>query len=169
MFAKNFQLCITVVISLAAYVAAQSQVYCDPALCSGRSNVHIGCPGVAVNKCPADVNVINMAQHQSTILNMLNGFRNDLASGQIRNLPTGSRLAELRWDTEMSNLATIHAKQCNFAHDSCRNTKEFPWSGQNLFSSTGIRDPAACISRALQLWWNEYSVTTPTDIASYPS
>lgn len=149
-------------------VSTQSAEYCDPSLCGGRSNVHIGCPGVAVNKCPTDVRVVDMSLERVNILQKLNRYRNELASGQYGHLPQATRLAEVRWDEELSKLATVHARQCNFAHDKCRNTVEFPWSGQNLFMMTGNRNATYCVEYAVQLWWDEYKATSASDIAKYP-
>lgn len=156
------------ILFLAVATYAQRQEYCDPALCNNRANIHIGCPGVAVNNCPSDVKVMNMDEHKDWLVRKLNGFRHVLAGGEYAHLPPATRMAEVKWDDELSYLATINARQCRFGHDQCRNTVEYPYSGQNLYASSGIRNGTENLERAFNLWWNEYTVTTASDIASYP-
>lgn len=159
---------ILLALSFSVAVNGQSTTYCDPSLCSGQSNVHIACPGVAVNKCPADVKVINMADHKDRLIQKLNQFRHDLARGQHSHLPQAARLAEVRWDDELAYVATVHARQCNFAHDRCRNTFEYPYSGQNLYWSWGNTNPTQILDGAFNSWWSEVKDTRASDIASYP-
>lgn len=45
-------------------------------------------------------------------------------------------MAVMRWDSTLEQMASLNIKQCNFAHDQCRNTYKFMYSGQNL----GIRE-----------------------------
>lgn len=144
----------------------QDVKYCDPNLCNGQSNIHIGCPGVLVSSCPADAQLLNIATFKDYIVRRHNENRNLLAAGQF-NLPRAVRLAEVIWDDELAYLATLNARQCKMAHDRCRNTKEYPWSGQNIAWTWGYPSDSASIDYALNSWWGEYKDTTAQDIAKY--
>lgn len=109
-----------------------------------------------------------MAEHKDRLIQKLNEFRNDLARGQYSPLPQAARLTEVQWDDELAYVALMNAKQCIHEHDKCRVTHEYPYAGQNIFWSSGIRNETAVLEDAFNSWWNENKVTTASYIASYP-
>lgn len=157
---------VAAVLSIIPLIIAQDPKYCDPSLCNGQSNVHIGCPGVLVSSCPADAQLLNMATFKDYVVKRHNELRNSLAAGQF-GLPQAARLAEVVWDDELAYLATLNARQCKMAHDKCRSTKEFPWGGQNIAWTWGYPSDSASVDYALNSWWDEYKQTTAQDIAKY--
>ena len=69
---------------------AQNSKYCDPTLCTSWNGVvskHIGCPGTAVNVCPAGAQKTTMtAVLKAFILDKHNSYRNTLAGGGVAGL-----------------------------------------------------------------------------------
>lgn len=106
-----------IILALTVATFSQNPEYCDPALCNGTPNIHIGCPGVAIDECPEDVNIFDMSFYKDGILNQLNKLRNELAAGRISHLPQAARMPEVAWNDELSYLATINARQCRFKGD----------------------------------------------------
>jgi len=76
----------------------------------------------------------------------------------------------LRWDNELEQMAALHAKRCQFAHDKCRNTPRFKFSGQNIgyfwigreFKSHSRRMKSFVIN-----WFREYQDANQSFIDSY--
>lgn len=83
----------------------------------------------------------NAAQRQ-LLLNLHNGYRNQVASGGLSGFLPAYRMAQVTWSDEMAWLAELNTKQCAMvrkkktvlelliifiilqAHDACRNTRE---------------------------------------------
>lgn len=164
----------SVIFVLCAISGNLAEDYCDRNLCryfTGSIFVtrpHIGCPGVAVNKCSKDSLAITMDEEmQKFILDKHNSYRNALAGGNIKGFATASAMTEMQWDSELANLASLNAMQCVYAHDECHNTKIARYSGQNMGNSIGTHDNKVFINQMIDLWWNEYNQCTQDVLDSY--
>lgn len=49
-------------------------------------------------------------------------YRNQQALGKTPNFEPAVRMATVRWDQSMADLASLNARACTFQHDKCRNT-----------------------------------------------
>lgn len=70
----------------------------------------------------------------------------------------------------MASIAGFNARRCRFAHDKCRNTKDYPYSGQNIAiisSSDDFLDDKDAINQLFQMWAGEYVNCTMDVINSY--
>lgn len=91
-FLNEYFLAVILILSLALFgsAAAQNAKYCDATLCTSWDKVvskHIGCPGTAVNKCPAGaVKTTMTAELKTFILDKHNTYRNTLAGGGVAGL-----------------------------------------------------------------------------------
>ncbi|XP_063695778.1 antigen 5 like allergen Cul n 1-like isoform X2 [Culicoides brevitarsis] len=133
---------------------------------------HIGCPGVAVNQCGSDgfTEIPMNSTLKEKILYKHNFYRNQLAGGNLTGLTAllpATRMPTYEWDDELSYLAQINANQCKFGHDECRSTKNFPFAGQNIAWSRNARSHEAAIERAIDSWWQEFNVTSQSDIDAF--
>ncbi|XP_055380617.1 antigen 5 like allergen Cul n 1-like [Condylostylus longicornis] len=61
-----------------------------------------------------------------------NEYRNIIASGNLNNYKSAERMGKMLWCSDLAKLAELNVLTCEFKHDKCRNTKKFPYSGQNL-------------------------------------
>nr|XP_022910071.1 venom allergen 5-like [Onthophagus taurus] len=69
---------------------------------------------------------------------------------------TAELMYALKWDNQLEYVATCWNKQCQFDHDKCRSTEEFPKVGQNLYWSSGQAcDWKRDLDAALQGWYDE--------------
>lgn len=67
-------------------------------------------------------------------------------------------------------MALFNAKRCIFEHDQCRNTFNFPHSGQNLHlscSSTRYLDNKEVILKGTSGWFNEYKDCAMDEIREF--
>lgn len=68
----------------------------------------------------------------------------------------------------MAKIAAFNVRRCYFGHDTCRSTKQFVNSGQNLFLMTigGTLPPNvnATINSAVYSWASEYQYTNQANI-----
>ena len=140
--------------------------------CSGQE--HIGCTpnSFPVGQC-SNVVVVPMTETlMNFIVNRHNQHRSTTATGGISHLPTASRMRQMSWDADLATLAEIHVRHCNFAHDQCRATTDFPYAGQNLAMSASSQPDTNQQNRlqmAIDSWFNEYQQTTASNIDSIPS
>lgn len=63
-----------------------------------------------------------------------------------------------QWNDELASIAEAHARRCEFKHDDCRKTRQFPLSGQNLAydaQSDGYPDASIAVERQINRWFAE--------------
>ncbi|XP_065075545.1 antigen 5 like allergen Cul n 1-like [Ochlerotatus camptorhynchus] len=162
---------VVVFITLAICVGSCYSNYCDPSLC--RRGQHIACnaPRGFGQACGKEVKFVPMnANMQKIILNKHNELRAQIARGMY-GFPQAARMPTLVWDEEMANIASFNARKCIFAHDQCRNTQQFKYSGQNLAITTyyGMKfTPEDRVVNFTLEWFNEYKDCPPSYVDSYP-
>ena len=115
---------------------------------------------------------------KKTILDTHNELRNSIALGQIPGYAQASKMAFTvgpnrprpisvinsphsfqQWSDELAFHAESHARLCDFKHDLCRKTKEFPYSGQNLAYdaiSNRYPDPPSTLKKQITRWFQEF-------------
>jgi Cysteine-rich secretory protein family len=147
-------------------------------LCKYQGLKHFACnkTNEFAPTCSAVRDVVPMTQARiDLILNLHNSFRSQVALGQLTGglngatFPQATRMATLKWNQELSDLALLNAKQCKMQHDACHNTADFEFSGQNLgISSTSInfKDPDVVINGLTNAWFNEYKNANASNIAN---
>ncbi|XP_065365457.1 antigen 5 like allergen Cul n 1-like [Calliphora vicina] len=146
-------------------VLAQTD-YCSANLCRNGKK-HIACKNngkfAAVCKNPKIIQITTALRTQ--IVNKHNELRNKIAQG-FDKFPTAERMAAMVWNNELAKLAEYNVKQCKMSHDQCRNTKDFPYAGQNIATSTwrGMQKTVTqVIDTHIKNWFNEYK-DCPVDI-----
>ncbi|CAO1423967.1 unnamed protein product [Diamesa hyperborea] len=104
---------------------------------------------------------------RTLILDTHNTFRNRIALGQEPRFSTARRMAQMVWNNDLAFLAQLNTRTCQSAHDACRNTPAFRWSGQNLGrrGTTGaFSPPAEVITNSINNWYNEHRFAAQSDI-----
>ena len=107
------------------------------------------------------------------ILDFHNYQRNYVAGGGLTNddICSACRMGVVEWDEELVLTAELHAKNCIFAHDRCRNTVKYVNSGQNLGEAkqdaTSPMNITYRILQYMELWYLEYRDTTQKIIDVY--
>lgn len=109
---------------------------------------------------------------------MHNKLRNDLATGKVKGFATAVRMGAMTWDEELASMVSLNIKRCEFGHDEefrqCRNTKNYPASGQNIGFRQG--PPHGTFNRAavieetdnlINKWFSEYKDADMTVIRKY--
>lgn len=109
--------------------------------------------------------------YKKILVDTHNEKRNLIAGGGDAKLSPACRMATMEWDDELANLAALNVMQCKMAHDKCRNTDAFKYSGQNLawFGFTGPVDHAAKLKQSVENWFSEVKDTKQSYIDSYPN
>uniref|UniRef100_A0A1Y9H2P8 Venom allergen-1 n=1 Tax=Anopheles dirus TaxID=7168 RepID=A0A1Y9H2P8_9DIPT len=168
---------IFVVFTLCVVSGIQAQTdYCAKSYCT-NTYPNVGCnppaaPGGVgcTGKSPA---VVTFTSGQQTlILSEHNTRRSQLALGNLKPFTSAKRMPTLTWDTELAKQAGNNARSCVFAHDKCRNTPVYSWSGQNLAMSQfyGMtKTIEVLLQEGISGWWSEYNVTTQAQLNSYPN
>lgn len=88
-----------------------------------------------------------------------NKYRNMVAGGELENFPKAKEMRELHWDDELAFVAKKHALQCQYMHDFCRGTEEYPYAGQNIAfheSKPGLPAGEERLRVAMDQWFEEY-------------
>ncbi|XP_050092134.1 scoloptoxin SSD552-like [Anopheles aquasalis] len=159
----------------AAHSASGYSGYCAPSLCP-HGGPNVGCnppPLAGGGHCYGKgASVLQLdGPVRGQILHLHNLYRSHVASGKQSPLPPASNMAALVWDEELATQAGHNARSCVFAHDRCRNTPQYPYSGQNLSlmryygTSYTIDD---LIARFINGWWSEFKATRPAYIEAFP-
>lgn len=147
-------------LSLVAVTLAQSEIdWC--AYNCGTASPHVACPpnGLATPVNVTNVQLVQWTQAQKdAVLQQHNAYRNAVASGKWDNVtfPTATKMGEMLWDNTLQYLAEQHAKYGHFAHDKCRKTTQYPYSGQNLYmyrSSPKNNDISKLLALATTTWF----------------
>ncbi|XP_017089192.1 venom allergen-1 isoform X2 [Drosophila bipectinata] len=143
-----------------------AQNYCDSDLClSGR---HIACQntGRFASGCSGEFVQIN--EHIQLILQLHNERRNLISGGGISGFTTAVRMGTMSWDQTLSELAAYNALQCRMAHDECRNTNTYKFSGQNLsILFTRNTEIPNFLRQRISSWFEESRYATSADMENY--
>ncbi|EAT38906.1 AAEL009239-PA [Aedes aegypti] len=165
---KVLVLVLTVVIS---ECSGQSD-YCDPALCTRARGAHVACnaPEEFGPACGKEPKYVPMDTKLKTIiLDKHNELRAEIARG-MHGFPQAARMPTLVWNDELAKISTFNARNCTLDHDKCRNTKEFPFSGQNLaiIWYRGYNyQPEDRVTYFIQQWFNEHKDCPKSYIDKY--
>ncbi|EDW00452.1 antigen 5 like allergen Cul n 1 [Drosophila grimshawi] len=165
---QNSLLLLLLLLQLLHLVLAQN--FCDPSLCS-RGSRHIGCGhnGRFANGCRGEF--VNINAHRGLILQLHNQRRNQIAGGGLSGFPSAVQMGTMSWDPILARLAAYNVQQCRMAHDQCRNTNVYRFSGQNLsvlFTRRNI-NTAQYLRQRIADWFDEYRDATRADIERFRS
>lgn len=72
--------------------------------------------------CGNASNIENTPEIIKVYLDTQNHYRNQQALGKTAHYEQAVRMATVRWDEHMADLASLNARACTFEHDKCRNT-----------------------------------------------
>ncbi|XP_075157842.1 antigen 5 like allergen Cul n 1-like [Haematobia irritans] len=152
------------------YITATN--YCAKNICpAGTTHIACGHSGKFSTKCPKNAALIKMTMKlKRLILHRHNVKRNKVASGTVANHKAACRMATMRWDVELAQLAALNVRQCEMNHDACRNTQAFRNSGQNLawMTFSGQLNKRQMITNAINMWYNEVSNSKMAYINAFP-
>ncbi|XP_011181980.2 antigen 5 like allergen Cul n 1 [Zeugodacus cucurbitae] len=156
-----------------------TDIYCTPSLCElyNGSHVlqvpHIGChnDGSFAPACGAQPHLLYMGQRRRQfILDMHNLARERIASGQLEGYRAAAHMPMLKWDDELEYIASLHVKRCQFAHDQCRNTPRYQFSGQNIgyfWIGREFKSHAKRIKSFILDWFREFRIANQSYIDQY--
>lgn len=129
---------------------------------------HIGCVPNSFphEKSCRNVSVLPMdLTTKKLLVHLHNHYRNKIAAGKIGKFPEASRMGVMQWDDTLQETAELHVSHCHFAHDQCRATPQYPYSGQNIyFQATVGYEPNStdAIERGLKGWFEEWKMAKPS-------
>lgn len=121
-----------------------------------------------------DAKLIDMTPDlKKLIVDGHNQKRQLVYNGGIKHLRRPCKMAHMTWNEELAQLAALHAKRCQWEHDGCHPTSQFPYSGQNLHKTyTRASNPTfnipEVLTSAIDGWFNEERDCTQNHINSYP-
>lgn len=98
---------------------------------------------------------------QALIVDLHNKLRSRIATGQLSGYKTSDRMIEMSWCDKLAYVASCNAGECVFRHDKCRNTAEYPNSGQNIASvglSNAFKDDREAIVQMVKMWSDESDI-----------
>uniref|UniRef100_A0A1I8PS81 Venom allergen-1 n=1 Tax=Stomoxys calcitrans TaxID=35570 RepID=A0A1I8PS81_STOCA len=152
------------------YITATN--YCSSTICP-KGTTHIACRhnGKFASTCPKDAAMVSLtAAMQNIIVNRHNAKRNLVAGGTVANHKAACRMATMKWNQELANIAALNVRQCKMSHDSCRNTDAFKYSGQNLawMSYSGTVNTNSMLENLVDLWYSEVKNSKMSNINSFP-
>lgn len=109
---------------------AQTANYCSVKTCTGNTlcTYKTTATGTA---CGGAAPLAISSADQTMIVNMHNTLRSKVALGQQSGQPIATNMRQMKWDSELANMAQAWANQCLFQHDTCRDVDRFR-VGQNL-------------------------------------
>uniref|UniRef100_A0A2M3YWX0 Venom allergen-1 n=1 Tax=Anopheles braziliensis TaxID=58242 RepID=A0A2M3YWX0_9DIPT len=151
--------------------------YCSTSDCH-RQGEHVGCHPPATSGGPtckgmSGARKVRISPElQQFILDEHNKNRSRLALGQVAPYRKAQKMPTLVWDPELASLADANARSCNYGHDRCRATQQFPYAGQNIaitkFYGYKFTDKEL-VTRFVSGWWSEYLDARPQHITQYPA
>ena len=77
-----------------------------------------------------------------------------------------TRSFQMEWDDELAVIAQRWADQCQFGHDSNRDTSRFQ-VGQNAFLSFGTNEAPVDWVKAITAWYDEVSLFNGRTVGNY--
>lgn len=161
--------------------ASKEDKYCTKDACPEAlsqkplRNIGCGCDGSSYGVRCAGRNARKIkldGQLKALVIREHNVRRDMLACGSVKPHPPAARMTEVTWDDELEFLAECNTNRCDYGHDECRSTKEFPFAGQNIASKRicgrTILKPEEMIVLSVDIWFQEHRNTTPTMTDRYP-
>ncbi|KAH8271863.1 hypothetical protein KR044_008411 [Drosophila immigrans] len=160
---------------------AASGDYCEPSLCEFYNGSHVlqetntacGNNGSFGEDCGASPKLLYMTtRRRQLLLDMHNLVRDKVAEGGVEGYAPASQMPMLKWDKELEHMAELHAKRCRFAHDKCRNTPRFKFSGQNIgyfWIGRDFKSHSRRMKTFVLDWFKEYKDANQSYIDSYHS
>ncbi|KAH8350266.1 hypothetical protein KR067_010806, partial [Drosophila pandora] len=148
-----------------AIFPAHSWDYCEEHWCS-RPNDHVACNnnGSFGPHCQQEARLMPLSsQLQQFIVHEVNFYRNQVASGRFSDFGPAHRMATVRWDPELAQLAELAAKRCSLSADICRNTKRFKHVGQltgHVIFSVGRHNDMKLLRHKIGNWFAQYKRAT---------
>ncbi|XP_026287630.1 venom allergen 3-like [Frankliniella occidentalis] len=113
------------------------------------------------------------SEEQAGVVAAHNEIRNQIASGQVNNgtnggQPSATNMHRLYWDDEIAAIAQRWATQCKFQHDTCRNSADGTYVGQNILITTDTSSTLSSIlEESAQAWFSEVA-SYNASLASQP-
>lgn len=157
-------------LSLAVRINCNDYCEIEKVFCHGHQHIACKTTNFPVGQC-FNVEIVKMDHIlRETILHRHNLYRNDVASGLVGRYPKAAKMQEMEWDEELAYLATEHVKHCNFEHDKCRATAEFPYAGQNLgfHGTTGHLEPLTNITKfIIDEWASEHALVDESVVEKF--
>ncbi|XP_040174273.1 antigen 5 like allergen Cul n 1-like [Anopheles arabiensis] len=126
-----------------------------------------------------NVSLALLTRYRDAILQRVNALRHTFAIGHLPGFNESyGPMHAVAWDAEMADLCRMNLNACRFAHDKCRGTLRFPYSGQTLGKLTKcvaaknvddlrIRVLPHVILHLIDRWYLEHEVTHPADVKHY--
>ncbi|XP_002011748.4 antigen 5 like allergen Cul n 1 [Drosophila mojavensis] len=144
-----------------------AQNYCNPALCpEGVRHVVCGNSGQFASGCQGEF--VSLDAYIPLILKEHNDRRNLVAGGGLSGFPSALHMATMSWDSTLAQVAAYNTLQCRMAHDECRNTNTYRYSGQNLSILYTLNiDTATFLRDRIAAWFDEYQYATSADVEVY--
>lgn len=132
----------------------------------GPTNRHIACvPNQLVSADDvSNLKLITLTKAQKYgILKQHNTYRNSLAAGTYAQLgyPSAAQMGEMKWDSTLEYLASLHASRGVGDHDECHNTRKYRSSGQSLnYLSTNATkiNVSEGLTSTVDGWFNEVKI-----------
>lgn len=96
-----------------------------------------------------------------------NMLRNRIATGAEIGFKKAVKMQALAWNEELAYLASLNVKQCQMAHDQCRNTFQFKSVGQNLgfrANTMGFEGLSTFLNGVIWAWYNEIKDASQSNI-----
>ena len=117
--------------------------------------------------------MLDMSQVTLIVCDMMNIFRNDLASGKLGFKPA-SRMGCLRYNVTCGNLARRNCKECVPGYmDACCNTPDIHYMGQATYwfidYINSTRTNWEVLQECIYLGFNQSLYATQRDLDSYPA
>ncbi|XP_017081032.1 antigen 5 like allergen Cul n 1 [Drosophila eugracilis] len=101
--------------------------FCQIKSCQGKN--HIGCNNDMMfdHNCLRFHGLVNMAYFREYLLELHNGYRQEVANNSFIDLPPAQKMPELVWDQYLSVVAEYHLKRCQqeLPDNSCCATDDF--------------------------------------------
>ncbi|XP_058127037.1 antigen 5 like allergen Cul n 1-like [Anopheles ziemanni] len=156
--------------------------YRDDKYCHICKN-HVACEAVDKlhGKCLtfSDVNLTILNHYQHQITDHVNHLREKFALGHVNGFHEKyGPMHTVTWDPEMADLCRFNLHSCEFAHDKCRGTPHYPYSGQTLGKLTKcvpnlktqelkINVLHNVVLHLVDHWFAEHEVTKASDVTYY--
>ncbi|EDW86491.1 uncharacterized protein Dwil_GK18446 [Drosophila willistoni] len=150
---------------------AQATDYCKKT-CGGTKNIGCDNSGAWGSSCPSDAALVSLsAADKAAIVSRTNEYRNFIAGGLNSNLSAACRMATIKWNDELANLAALNVRSCLMEHDGCHNTDAFDWSGQDLawMSWYSPLNVTHYVQWGVDMWYGEHVYTKQAYIDAYPT
>ncbi|KAL7742922.1 hypothetical protein ACLKA6_002070 [Drosophila palustris] len=148
--------------------------YCDPKLCKNGVK-HVACDTELkfAERCSDNARLLEIDQSaQEFITNTHNFKRHKWAMGYGNVWVKACRMASLRWNETLANLAEYNVMQCRMNRDECHNTDVHKNSGQNLyvknFKAGNAPHTHDLFKMAIDNWETEGRNLNAKFIAEYP-